>query len=78
MKIRLPTLLLALLLLTTPVQANGLGNDKAVHITASAVAGIVLVQNKPFNRWKPWQPDCKSRSNTATQKRYAINKFVLI
>ena len=75
MKIRLPTLLLPLLLLTTPASANGLGNDKAMHITASTVAGIVLAQNKTFNRWKPWQPDCKSRSNTA---RYAINKFVLI
>lgn len=28
MKIRLPTLLLALLLLAHPVSANGLGNDK--------------------------------------------------
>ena len=42
MKIRLPTILLALLLLTTPVQANGLGNDKAAHITTSAAAGSML------------------------------------
>lgn len=55
MKIRLPTLLLALLLLAHPVSANGLGNDKAAHITASTAAGVVLAQNKPFNRWKPWQ-----------------------
>lgn len=55
MKIRLPTLLLALLLLTSPASANGLGNDKYAHITASTAAGIVLAQNKPFNRWKPWQ-----------------------
>lgn len=54
-KIRLPTIALALLLLTTPVSANGLGNDKAMHITASAAAGIVLAQNKPFCKWKPWQ-----------------------
>ena len=46
MKIRLPTILLAILLLTSPCSANGLGNDKAAHITASAAAGIVLVQNK--------------------------------
>ena len=42
--IRLPTIALALLLLTTPVQASGLGNDKAAHITASAAAGIVLAE----------------------------------
>ena len=56
MKIRLPTLLLlALLLLTTPASAQGLGNDKAMHITASAAVGTVLAQNKPFNKWKSWQ-----------------------
>ena len=55
MKIRLPTILLALLLLTGVVSANGLGNDKAAHITASTAVGLVLAQNKPFNRWKPWQ-----------------------
>ena len=77
MKIRLPTLAIVLLLLTSPASANGLGNDKAAHITAAA--GIVLAQNKPFNRWKPWQPDCKSRSDTTTQKALCnINKFVLI
>ena len=42
MKIRLPTILLALLLLTTPVQANGLGNDKAAHITTAAAAVSML------------------------------------
>lgn len=55
MNIRLPTLLLALLLLTSPASANGLGKDKAMHITASTAAGIVLAQNKPFNKWRPWQ-----------------------
>ena len=55
MKIRLPTLLLALLLLTSPASANGLGNDKAAHITASTAVGLVLAQNKPFCKWKPWQ-----------------------
>jgi len=55
MKIRLPTLLLVLLLLTTPASASGLGNDKAAHITVSTAVGIVLAQNKPFNRWKSWQ-----------------------
>lgn len=55
MKIRLPTIALTLLLLTTPVSANGIGNDKAMHITASTAAGIVLAQNKPFCKWKPWQ-----------------------
>ena len=55
MKIRLPTLLLALLLLTAPCHANGLGNDKAAHITASTAVGLVLAQNKPFCKWKPWQ-----------------------
>lgn len=55
MKIRLPTLLLALLLLTTPCYAGGIAPDKQKHITASTAAGIVLAQNKPFNKWKPWQ-----------------------
>lgn len=55
MKIRLPTLLLALLLLTTPCSAGGIAPDKAAYITASTAVGIVLAQNKPFNRWKPWQ-----------------------
>ena len=55
MKIRLPTLFLALFLLTTPCSANRLDNDKAMHITASAAAGTVLAQNKPFNKWKSWQ-----------------------
>jgi uncharacterized protein YfiM (DUF2279 family) len=54
-KIRLPTIALALLLLTSPAQASGLGNDKAMHITASTAAGIVLAQNKPFCLWQPWQ-----------------------
>jgi uncharacterized protein YfiM (DUF2279 family) len=54
-KIRLPTIALALLLLTAPCSAEGLGNDKAAHITASTAAGIVLAQNKPFCKWKPWQ-----------------------
>lgn len=55
MKIRLPTLFLALLLLTTPCHANGIGNDKAMHITASTAVGLALAQNKPFNKWKSWQ-----------------------
>jgi uncharacterized protein YfiM (DUF2279 family) len=54
-KNKTPALLLSLMLLCTPASANGLGNDKAAHITASAAAGIVLAQNKPFNKWKPWQ-----------------------
>jgi uncharacterized protein YfiM (DUF2279 family) len=55
MKIRLPTLLLALLLLTSPCYAQGLGNDKAAHITASTAVGIIRAQNKPFCKWKKWQ-----------------------
>lgn len=55
MKIRFPTILIALLLLTTPVNANVLGNDKVTHITASTAVGISLAQNKPFSKWKPWQ-----------------------
>ena len=56
MKIRLPTILLALLLISHPCSAN-LSNqhDKLAHITASTAVGLVLAQNKPFNRWKPWQ-----------------------
>lgn len=48
MKIRLPITLLALLLLTSPCSANGLGNDKAAHITASAAAGIATKANSGY------------------------------
>ena len=30
-------------------------DDKAAHIGASAAVGLVLAQNKPFCKWKPWQ-----------------------
>lgn len=29
--------------------------DKVEHVGASAAIGVVLAQNKPFNKWKPWQ-----------------------
>ena len=31
------------------------GIDKSLHASASAVAETVLVHNKPFCKWKPWQ-----------------------
>lgn len=45
------------LVLALPLSAEASMNnhDKAAHIGASAAAGIVLAQNKPFCKWKPWQ-----------------------
>ncbi len=45
------------LVLALPLTASASINnhDKAAHIGASTAVGIVLAQNKPFNKWKPWQ-----------------------
>lgn len=29
--------------------------DKVIHVGASTAVGLFLAQNKPFNKWKPWQ-----------------------
>ena len=29
--------------------------DKGIHVVASAAVGLFLAQNKPFNKWRPWQ-----------------------
>lgn len=29
--------------------------DKVMHVGASAAVGLFMTQNKPFNKWKPWQ-----------------------
>ena len=29
--------------------------DKVIHVGASAAVGLFLAQNKPFNKWRPWQ-----------------------
>ena len=42
MKIRLPTLLLVLLLLTTPVSAGGIAPDKQKHIGVGAALNLGL------------------------------------
>jgi uncharacterized protein YfiM (DUF2279 family) len=54
MKIRLPTLLLALLLLTTPAHAQ-ITRDKYTHAGVCYAIEYTLKDAKPFNRWKPWQ-----------------------
>ena len=54
MKIRLPTLLLALLLLTTPANAQ-IQRDKYTHAGVCYAIEYTLKDVKPFNRWKPWQ-----------------------
>jgi uncharacterized protein YfiM (DUF2279 family) len=67
MKIRLPTITkipvlitLSLLLITlsllfvTPAHAQ-ITRDKYMHVSASAVTGVFLAQNKPFCKWKKWQ-----------------------
>lgn len=42
MKIRLPTLLLALLLLTTPCYAGGIAPDKQKHISVAAGMNLAM------------------------------------
>lgn len=44
-------------LFTTPAfcSAGGIDRDKQMHIGASAAAGLILAQTKPFCKWKPWQ-----------------------
>ena len=54
MKIRLPTLLLAMLLLTTPAHAQ-IQRDKYTHAGVCYAIEYTLKDVKPFNRWKPWQ-----------------------
>ena len=54
MKIRLPTLLLALLLLTSPAHAQ-ISRDKYTHAGVCYAIEYTLKDVKPFNRWKPWQ-----------------------
>lgn len=47
---------LAANLFAAPIcEAHHVDNDKYAHIGASAAVGILLAQNKPFNKWKPWQ-----------------------
>jgi uncharacterized protein YfiM (DUF2279 family) len=53
-KIRLPTILLALLLLTTPAHAQ-ISRDKYTHAGVCYAIEYTLKDAKPFNRWKPWQ-----------------------
>lgn len=54
MKIRLPTLLLALLLLTTPAHAQ-ITRDKYTHAGVCYAIEYTLKDAKPFSKWKPWQ-----------------------
>ena len=54
MKIRLPTLLLALLLLTTPTHAQ-VTSDKYTHAGGCYAIEYTLKDAKPFCKWKPWQ-----------------------
>lgn len=54
MKIRLPTLLLVLLLLTTPASAK-IQRDKYIHAGVCYAIEYTLKDVKPFSKWKPWQ-----------------------
>ena len=54
MNIRLPTLLLALLLLTTPASAS-IQRDKYTHAGVCYAIEYTLKDAKPFNKWRPWQ-----------------------
>lgn len=44
-----------MLALPLSASASMTDHDKAAHIGASAAVGIILAQNKPFCKWKPWQ-----------------------
>ncbi len=54
-KIVVMALLAVMFLVPSFCFAGGIQQDKAAHIGASAAAGIVLAQNKPFCKWEPWQ-----------------------
>lgn len=54
MKIRLPTILLALLLLTSPAHAQ-IQRDKYTHAGVCYALEYTLKDAKPFSKWKPWQ-----------------------
>ena len=54
MKIRLPTLLLALLLFTTPCHAS-ISHDKYTHAGVCYAIEYTLKDVKPFKKWRPWQ-----------------------
>lgn len=36
-------------------RANTIGEDKYAHAGASMAVGVLMAQNKPFNKWRPWQ-----------------------
>ena len=55
MKKKLIMAVMAVLMIVPSFCYANIGNDKAAHIGASTAAGIVLAQNKPFIKWKPWQ-----------------------
>jgi uncharacterized protein YfiM (DUF2279 family) len=55
MKKLIAVMAIALMLGQSPFCCAGISHDKAMHIGASTAAGIVLAQNKPFSKWKPWQ-----------------------
>jgi uncharacterized protein YfiM (DUF2279 family) len=55
MKIRLPTIILALLLLTSPCYAGGIAPDKYTHAGVCYAIEYTLKDAKPFSKWKPWQ-----------------------
>ena len=54
MNIRLPTLLLALLLVCTPCHAQ-IQRDKYTHAGVCYAIEYTLKDAKPFNKWRPWQ-----------------------
>ena len=52
---KLIVMILAVLIMAPSFCCAGISRDKAAHIGASTAAGIILAQNKPFNKWRPWQ-----------------------
>lgn len=56
MKIKklIATALIATILIPSVCFAE-IQKDKVIHVGTSAAVGLFLAQNKPFNKWKPWQ-----------------------
>ncbi len=48
-------LLMTFMLCPVPCRANTIGEDKYAHAGASMAVGVFMAQNKPFNKWCPWQ-----------------------
>ena len=54
-KKKLVVMALCLTMLVPSMCSAQIQKDKVMHVGASAAVGMFMAQNKPFNKWKPWQ-----------------------